>query len=44
MKVEAKGKRENVPPQVVEVMVFDYFVNTKPTPLQFRDELCDTGF
>jgi hypothetical protein len=29
MKVKDEGKRENEPPQVVEVMVFDYFVNTK---------------
>jgi hypothetical protein len=32
------------PTQTVEVTVHDYFVNTKQTPLQFRDELCDTGF
>lgn len=39
MKVKAEGKHENSPPQVVEVTVFDYFVNTKRTPLDYSGDL-----
>lgn len=41
MKVRAEGKCENEPPQIVEMTVFNYFVNTKQTPLVYSgDVLC----
>lgn len=39
MKVKAEGNRENEPPQVVEVTVLHYFVNTKRTPLEYSGDL-----
>lgn len=41
MQVRAEWKSEYVPPQIVELTVFDYFVNMKQTPLVYSvDVLC----